>query len=103
MRTGTTVYPCPLDPGYSYAGPPVANQDEAHMRVSSLSLVSLVAASTLSAASYVTVECGSPSGLPILATSTASATTCSSFNGGTNYSSGDHLGGSAASGSVVLT
>jgi hypothetical protein len=103
MRIGTTVYPCPLDPGYSYAEAPDANQDEAHMRVSSLSLVSLVAASTLSAASYVTVECGSPSELPISTTNSASTTSCSSFNGGTNYSSGDHLGGSAASGSVVLT
>lgn len=103
MANGTAVYPCPLDRGYSYAGPSDANQDEAQMRVSSFSLVSLVAASTLSAASYVTVECGSPSGLPISTTSTASATACSSFNGGLNYSSGDHLGGSSASGSVALT
>lgn len=95
--------PCPLDPDYSYAQALDANQDETHMRVSYLSLAGLVAASTLSAASYVTVNCGSPSGLPVSVTSTATSTSCSSFDGGTNYSSGNHLGGSAASGSVVLT
>ena len=73
------------------------------MRLSYLSLAGLLAASTLSAASYVTVDCGSPSGLPVSTASTATSTSCSSFEGGTNYSSGNHVGGSAASGAVVLT
>ena len=103
MDDSTAVYPCPLDRDYSYAQAPDANQDEAQMRVSSLSLASLVAASTLSAASYVTVNCGSPSELPVSTTSTATATSCSSFDGGTNYWNGSHLGGSSASGSVALT
>jgi hypothetical protein len=76
------------------------------MRVSFVPLAGFLAASALSAASYVTVNCGSPGGLPVFTAATANATSCSSFEGGANFpnlSSGNPFGGSSASGSVVLT
>src|SRR3954451_14381228 len=72
------------------------------MRVSWSPFLALIG-STLSAASFVTVTCGSQMGLPIYMTSTDTSTSCTSFAGGASYNTDFINGGSRAIGQVVLT